>query len=110
MRWPLPVVPTESEKPTKRTAFVDGCIVQSIVMVLAGGILDGGQLFQVCFYAWVAFWAGVIVHVIRHGGRPPQSKLHDFLMRYGHFLLCVLSYFITGLIWKWRGYDYLFGN
>ena len=99
---------TESEKPKQRSALVDGCILQSVVIVLAGMILDGGAIFEVCLYAWIAFWAGVIVDVARRKEQTPMSKFDAFLMRYGHFLLCVLSYFITGLIWKWRGYD-LFG-
>jgi hypothetical protein len=100
-------MPSEPEKTKSRSALMDGCILQTIIMVLAGMILDGGALFQVCFYAWVAFWGGVMVNVARLGEAAGKSKTDNFLMRYGHFLLCVLSYFITGLIWKWRGYDYL---
>ena len=100
-------MPSEPDKTKSRSALVDGCSLQSIIMVLAGMILDGGALFQVCFYAWVAFWSGVLVNVARRREQAQLSKLDAFLMRYGHFLLCVLSYFITGLIWKWRGYDYL---
>jgi hypothetical protein len=101
-------MPSEPEKTKSRSALVDGCILQSIIMVLAGMILDGGQVFQVCLYAWLAFWGGVLVNLARLGDEAGKSKADAFLMRYGHFLLCVLSYFITGLIWKWRGYDSLF--
>jgi hypothetical protein len=95
-------VTTEPPKRKSSGPFIDGCILQGVMMVLAGMILDGGAVFQSTLYAWIAFWGGALVHVARHKGKPTETDL--LLMRYGHFFLSVLSYFLTGWIWKLRGY------
>ena len=65
-------------------------------------ILDGGGVAQICFYACVAFWCGVLVlHVHR---RAVLTRVDLFLIRYGYIPVCILSFFITRLIWEWRGF------
>lgn len=79
-------------------------VVQSIILVMASMVLDGGGIAQVCFYALVAFWGGVVVlHFHRRGA---LSRVDLLLIRYGYILLCIISFFITRLIWHWRGYGH----
>ena len=76
-------------------------VTQSIVLVLESMILDGGGIAQVCFYAFVAFWTGVLVLCFRRRGA--LSRVDLLLIRYGYILVCVISFFITRWIWDWRG-------
>jgi hypothetical protein len=80
------------------SAFVQ----QSVIMVLAGMILDGGAVAQSCFYAFAAFWVGVGVIVWRRASAP--TKVDLVIVRGGFIVLCVLSFFLTHGIWHLRGY------
>ena len=77
-------------------------VTQSAILVLTSMVLDGGGIFQVCFYALVAFWCGVVALYFHRQGA--LSRVDLLLLRYGYILLCILSFFITRLIWEWRGY------
>ena len=72
-------------------------------MFLAALILDGGCIGQVCFYALLGFWGGVLV--LRTRSRDVLTKLDLMLIRGGYIPVCIISFFITRWIWKWRGYD-----
>ena len=80
------------------SAFVQ----QSVIMVLAGMILDGGVVAQSCFYAFAAFWVGVGVILWRRA--PAPTKVDLLIVRGGFIVLCVLSFFLTHGIWRLRGY------
>jgi hypothetical protein len=80
-------------------------VQQSLILVLASMILDGGGLFQVCFYAFTAYWAGVGLLRLRAGAA--LSKVDLLLIRSGYLPACVLSFFLTYSIWHLRGYDLL---
>ena len=75
---------------------------QVAVMILAAGIMDGGGIFLVAFFALFAYWGGVLLIRARrpHG----FTKTDLFLFRWGYFLLCVVSFFLAQFIWKLRGY------
>jgi hypothetical protein len=77
-------------------------VTQSVILVLASMILDGGGIAQVCFYAFVAFWSGVLV--LRFHRRGALSRVDLLLIRYGYILVCIISFFITRWIWHWRGF------
>jgi hypothetical protein len=80
-------------------------VQQSLVLVLASMMLDGGGFFQVCFYAFVAYWAGV--GLLRLRAKAGLSKVDLLLIRYGYIPVCVLSFLLTYWIWHLRGYDRL---
>lgn len=75
---------------------------QSVILVLASMNLDGGNLAQTCFYAFVAFWGGV--GVILWCRAPAPTKVDLVIVRGGFIVLCVLSFFLTHGIWNLRGY------
>lgn len=77
-------------------------VQQSIVSVLASMVLDGGQFFQICFYAFVAFWAAFALMSFRR--KKIYSRFDLRLIRYGFIPLCVISFFLTRWIWHLRGY------
>ncbi len=68
------------------SAFVQ----QGIVLILAGMILDGGFILQICFAAFVAFWGGVALMLFRRAASPTK--------------LCPISFFVMAGIWKLRGF------
>jgi hypothetical protein len=80
------------------SAFVQ----QAVILVLAGMILDGGLIAQMCFYAFAAFWGGVAVILFRR--RQSPTKLDLVLVRGGYLLVCIISFFLTQAIWHWRGF------
>lgn len=90
-----PVPSVKSELP-----FV--LVTQSIILVLASMILDGGAIAQVCFFAFVAFWGAVAVLRLRRRGALTRVDL--LLLRYGYILACIISFFITRWIWQMRGF------
>jgi len=75
---------------------------QALVLLLSAGMLDGGQLAQVCLYAFAGFWSGAGVLIARRG--PALTRLDILLIRWSSIPLCVLSYFLTHWIWRLRGY------
>ena len=85
-----------------RTELPFALATQSVVLVLASMILDGGGIAQVCFYAFAAFWGGVLV--LRLHRRDALSNVDLLLIRYGYILVCIVSFFITRWIWHWRGF------
>jgi hypothetical protein len=81
-------------------------VLQAPILMLAGMVLDGGSIFQVCAYAFVGFWGGVGVLGLRRRGA--LSRVDSFLIRYGYILACMMSFFVTRWVWHLRGYgDYL---
>jgi hypothetical protein len=76
-------------------------IQQAVVLVLAAGMLDGGELAQVCFYAFAAFWAGVGVLIARRGAA--LTRVDILLIRWSYIPLCIGSFFLTHWIWSLRG-------
>ena len=80
------------------SAFVQ----QAIVLVLAGMILDGGLIAQMCWYAFLAFWGGVAVIWFRRSSSPTKQDL--ILVRGGYLIVCIISFFVTQSIWHWRGF------
>ena len=74
---------------------------QLIIFLLAGSILDGGAIAQICFYGFAAFWAATFLLLRR--GKGTITKLDLAFIQGGSLLLCLLSYFLTTFIWKVRG-------
>jgi hypothetical protein len=77
-------------------------IQQAIVLVLSAGMLDGGELAQICFYAFVAFWGGTGVLVARRGATITRADI--LLIRWSYIPLCIGSFFLTHWIWNLRGF------
>lgn len=91
----------------KREFSLSGSVVfsliqQAILLAMGGMMLDGGQIFQVIGYAVVAYWAGFVIIMLRR--RRSLTGADKILIRWGFLMLWVASGFITGLIWKLRGF------
>jgi hypothetical protein len=92
---------TEHPPSPYREPTESAVVQQVIVLVLAAGILDGGDLFRICLIAAVAFWVGVVL-IRRHRPQAP-TKLDLMLIRGGYLVLCIMSFFLVQLFWKLRG-------
>lgn len=88
--------------PSLKTEWHPALVFQMPILILASMVLDGGGIAQVCFYALVAFWVGVVVLYVRRRG--VLSKVDLFLIRWGYIVVCIISFFITRLVWGLRGY------
>ncbi len=71
-------------------------------MILAAMILDGGGIGQVCLFALLGFWGGVFV--LRARSRGTLTRVDLMLIRGGYILVCIISFFVTRLVWALRGY------
>ena len=72
-----------------------------IILLLAGAILDGGVILQLCLFAAVAFWIGVAVIWFRRRSTP--TKLDLLVIEAGYLALCVVSFFLSFWVWNRRG-------
>lgn len=76
-------------------------IQQAVVLLLAAGMLDGGALFQMVCYASLSYWGGFALMARRSQN---LTRLDHWLIRWGFLILCIFSYFLSGLIWSIQGY------
>jgi len=60
------------------------------VLVLAAGILDGGNLLMFCLVACLAFWTGVVLIRMRRGRTP--TKIDLMLICSSYLLLCIITF------------------
>jgi hypothetical protein len=95
----------EMAPPTKIAASLQSAIKlaivqQLIVILVAGSLLDGGVVAQICIYAFAAYWGGTIVILARRRAAP--TKLDIILVRSGYLVVCVISFILTFAIWSWR--------
>lgn len=87
-------------------AILFSLVQQAVVGILGCLILDGGALLQSCLYAIAAYWIGFALIWFRRGAA--VTKTDVFLVRWGVLILCVASFFVTGLVWRLRGNGVLF--
>ena len=84
-----------------RNAITSAIVQQLIVLVLAAGILDGGDILSFCLVALLAFWIGVVFIRVRRGQTP--TKLDLILIRSSYLLLCVVTFAVVYCVWKLKG-------
>src|SRR6266403_18884 len=85
-----------------RHATRSALVQQVLILVLAGMILDGGDILQICVAALLAFWGGVAV--IRWHRPHAPTKLDLVLIEGGYVVLCVMTFLAVHLAWYLRGY------
>lgn len=74
---------------------------QILLGLLAGMCLDGGVLGMIFLYSLIAFWVGFVMIVSRRPNNP--TKVDIFVIKWGSFLLFLISLVMSPLIWKLRG-------
>lgn len=79
----------------------DCVLLQGIIALLTGMILDGGMCLQWALIAAAAHWGAVIVIIARRPVTPTKWDL--VFIRVGYLLMLVLTPFITGIVWHIRG-------
>lgn len=93
---------SDTTHPSLKTEWLPALVFQMPILLLSSLVLDGGGIAQVCFFALVAFWVGVgVLHIRRRGA---LSRVDLWLIRWGYILACIISFFVTRLVWAWRGY------
>jgi hypothetical protein len=85
-----------------RHATRSALVQQALILVLAGMILDGGDVLQICLAALLAFWAGVAF--IRWRRPQAPTKLDLVLIEGGYLAICVVTFFAVHFAWYLRGY------
>ena len=103
MKLPTDIV-TESQKPRALSrALLCAGAQQVIFFCLIATALcdDGGALGLKWFYAFVAYWVGFTIVIIRR--RKRLTKIDLEFVRYGYLALLVVSFVIAPFIWQLRG-------
>jgi hypothetical protein len=85
-----------------RDAMKLSLIQQAVAFVFSGLVIDGGGLFLIVAFALAAFWIGALMILSRRGQQ--ISRLDTFLLKWGFFPLCIISFFLARWIWTLRGY------
>ena len=85
-----------------RHATKSALVQQVLILILAGMILDGGDVFQICIAALLAFWGGVAVIRWRRPRTP--TRLDLILIKSGYVVLCVVTFLAVHFAWYLRGY------
>ncbi|MBA4387283.1 MAG: hypothetical protein C0404_04835 [Verrucomicrobia bacterium] len=69
--------------------------------LLAGLITDGGGVATIFLYTMAGFWTGFAMIVMRRPRTPTKTDI--FMIKWGTFLLFVVSCAMASVIWRWRG-------
>jgi hypothetical protein len=92
---------TFTVSPAYRAAIIVSLPQQVATILLTVLMLDGGVLRQVCGMAFLAFWVGVGLIMLR--GPLSPSRVDLFLIRFGFVPLFVAACFLARFIWQIRG-------
>jgi len=77
-------------------------VTQQILLgLLTGMMLDGGLLGSIFLYSLAAFWVGFLTIFARRPRNPTKADI--FLIKWGTFLLFLVSILMSPVIWKIRG-------
>ena len=86
-------------KEYKRPVY-DALILQAIVCVLSGMVLDGGRFAHTVFLALLAFWCGATMIILRRPKAPTKWDL--VLVQFGFLPLVMLTFALAGWVWSWN--------
>ncbi|MFC1497744.1 hypothetical protein ACFLS1_04610 [Verrucomicrobiota bacterium] len=82
-------------------AMLFGAGFQMILLLLAGMVLDGGNVAQTVLISVVAFWASVAVLIARNPNNPKRFDL--IYIKFGPAFVAVISHLLTMAIWQSKG-------
>jgi len=87
--------------PAYRGTLVIVVSQQILLGLLCGMMLDNGLFGSLFLYSLVSFWIGFITILARRPYNPTKTDL--FVIKWGTFLLFLVSILISPIIWKIRG-------
>ena len=88
-------------------AVKDALVLQTIIGILTGLMLDGGGTFGVFQVAFLGQWLGILLIVFRRPQSPTRTDL--LFIRFGIVILLFLAGAITPFIWSMIGESELSG-
>jgi hypothetical protein len=96
---PMPNVLTQAQK--KHSPFLFPIAQVIIASVFSIMVLDMGECSHAVAFAAVSYAGGLLLMAPR---RDALTPVDEFLIRWGFVMLCVISLFLSQLIWALRGY------
>jgi len=96
---PMPNVIAQAQK--KHSPFLFPIAQVTIASILSVMVLDGGGCSLAVIYAAVSYAGGLLLMAPR---RDALTPVDEFLIRWGFVMLCVISLFLSQLIWSLTGY------
>lgn len=87
-----------------KPALIIAVIQQLVILFFAAMFLDGGLIAQKCFYACLAFWCSAALIIVRRPTSPTPTDL--VFIQIGYLPVCAITFLLTPLIWRWRGFEY----
>jgi hypothetical protein len=77
-------------------------IQQALLLVLSALMLDFGTMSQITGIAFLAYWGGAVVMILRRPLCP--SRLDLCLMRWSFLPLLIVVQITARWVWHWRGF------
>jgi hypothetical protein len=87
--------------PVYRAPIRSALLQQSVVLILAALMLDGGLTFNMAVIAIVAYWLAVGVILARRPGSPTRADI--LLIRYGFLLVFGVVLVTAPIVWTALG-------
>jgi hypothetical protein len=69
MSYSLPI------SPEYRRPVFEAIVLQALLGLISGMVLDGGDCRHICGVALIAFWSGAAVLMLRHPKHPTKKDL-----------------------------------
>ncbi|HWC61031.1 MAG TPA: hypothetical protein VHC44_15155 [Verrucomicrobiae bacterium] len=95
---PMPNVVEQGQK--KHSLFLFPMAQVTLASILAMMVLDMGECSHIVAFAALAYVGGLLMMIPR---RDALTPVDEFLIRWGFVMLCVISLFLSPLIWLLRG-------
>jgi len=96
---PMPNVLAQAQK--KHSPFLFPIVQVVIASVLSILVIDGEEYSHAIVFAAVSYSVGLLMMTPR---REALTLADEFHIRWGFVMLCVISLFLSQLIWSLRGY------
>ena len=85
-----------------RAALKFSMVLQIPIVILAGFLADGGEIFQIVFYAFVSFNSYLASVLVFRPNNP--TRLDLISIRAGFLPTIVITAFLINYIWDLRGF------
>src|ERR1700722_15217914 len=80
---------------------ITAAVLSAVLLILSFMVLDMGETGYASVYAIAAFWAGVLLIILRRPHSPTKADLH--IIRFGSLVVVIAAQFLARWIWDLRG-------
>lgn len=93
--------PASNESSPYAGPLTHGIVLQVVILMLGGLVLDGGNILLACLYSAFPFWTGVLMIAFRRGSRITSTDI--LFLKYGIILTTVIGVPTIVNMWQRNG-------